>query len=260
MIKKSEWIKRLIEISTNNKVIVVCNTKSITPKFYRKNSDFDPKTEFLSDSELEEIIAMLYRCGLEYDIYYDEIDFIQAIIANVDQLNDIVVYNSAQSGRGAGRKSLIPAFCQLCGIKVTGSNPYVVSLCRNKYHVNKLLSSHGFSVPSTYCYDNGWIMGVRPPSGMKIIIKPNYESSSIGIDQSSVTTASDSEAFQMMIMEKQRLMGQPIVVQEFISGYEVEVPCIAACGEHVALNPIGLKMKNGEHVMNLSILDGELKS
>ena len=44
----------------------------------------------------------------------------------------LLVINSAQTGIYIGRKSLIPAFCDHYKIMHTGSNPYVVSLCRDK--------------------------------------------------------------------------------------------------------------------------------
>lgn len=231
----------------------VCNIKSNT-------SDHDLsqgkiyETEFLSDEELEQIIEMFYQNNIPYKVFQNEKAFMSFVLEKNEIKPETIVYNSAQSGTGAGRKALVPAFCNLFNIKVTGSNPYVVSLCRHKYHVNRLLYNHGFPVPETWLYDYGWYNNKKPVNGKKLIIKPIYESASISIEKNSVVNYEDS--VDMFIKEKQQALHQPIIAQEFISGYEVEVPVICTSSQYITLIPVGLSVSQ-DTLMGDEFLDYE---
>lgn len=96
--------------------------------------------------------------------------------------------NSAQTGTYIGRKSLIPAFCEHFKIMYTGSNPYVVSLCRDKFHSNAILNNYLQNPMPTYIYSYayGWIDNKSPQEWEKIIVKLNGESASIGLTKENV--------------------------------------------------------------------------
>jgi len=233
------------------KLYAVCNTKNRDINCENFNK-FDIRTEYLSDNEFEQIDNMLNKCLAVEKYFFDEIEFINFVCNTNPDNQTMVVYNSAQSGTGIGRKSLMPAFCASKGIKVTGSNTYAVSLCRHKYHTIKLLESHGLDVPKTYLYDRGWV-AEQPKIGELYLLKPIYESSSIGINKESVVQYDDDTI--KLIKTKQYEMKQPIIVQSFVKGYEAEVPCIVVKGHIYALNPVGIALNENEKIMDFNILD-----
>lgn len=251
---KTEIQQLIIEAAPyleKKKLYVVCNTKSHEFKYENFNT-FDVRTEYLSDYEFEQVDSMLNKCIPVERYFFDENDFISFICNNLVDVKNIIVYNSAQSGTGVGRKSLIPAFCSFKGITVTGSNSYSASLCRHKYHVIKILESHGVRVPKTYLYDKGWIFD-KPQLGNIYILKPIYESSSIGIDTNSVVCFDKTTI--KLIDEKQKEMRQPIIVQQFINGYEAEIPCIVSKNHRLVLNPVGITLDLSNKLMGNNILD-----
>lgn len=253
MIDLEQLIEKSNSLIKGKKLYAVCNIKNcdITSNNFNK---FDIRTEYLSDNEFEQIDIMLNKCIHVEKYFFDEIEFINFVCTTNPDINTMIVYNSAQSGIGIGRKSLMPAFCTSRGIKITGSNSYVVSLCRHKYHVIKLLEAHGFNVPKTYLYDKGWIYG-QPKRDEIYLLKPIFESSSIGIDKESIIVFNDKT---MKIIEaKQEEMKQPVIVQAFIKGYEAEVPCIALKNCIYTLNPVGIALSENEKVMGSNILDYE---
>jgi len=216
-------------------LIIVCNTKSIAnPEDNLGNFHMD--TEYFSDDEFDQVISMFSSIGIETDIFTYEDDFFKYVIDNSPK--DLLVYNSAQSGRGPGRKSLVPAFCNLHAIPCTGSNAYVVSLCRHKYHVNQLLAQAGIQVPKTWLYSREWLSGRHPSRGTKLLIKPIYESASIGIDRSSIQFY--NENFNSLIHKRMEQQHQPMIAQEFIAGYEVEVPIVRVDQAIYNLPPVGI--------------------
>jgi D-alanine-D-alanine ligase len=228
-------------------VIIVANVKS-------KNhlEEYEPhslKTEFFAENEYEEIITAFRENGFYVIFHQNENTFFQWYLdGGAQKLTQkyFCVYTAASGGKGPGRKALIPSFCSLNGLPITSSNAYVVSLCRHKYHFTQLLHQHGLPVPSTWLFSKhyGWLLNRRPPTGTELLAKPSYESASIGIDHASQFPYSD-DSILTSLSEK---FDQPITVQQFIKGYEVEVPVVIKNGKVLALQPIGLSL-NGEKLL-----------
>lgn len=246
-----KFIQEGAPLLKGKKLYVVCNTKSHELK-YENFATYDVRTEYLSDNEFEQVDSMLNKCLPVEKYFFDEAEFISFISNNSIDIKSIMIYNSAQSGTGIGRKSLIPAFCASKGITITGSNSYSVALCRHKYHVIKLLEIHGLCVPKTYLYDNGWVSD-KPQLGEKYILKPIYESSSIGINLDSIVCFDVSTT--KLIEAKQKEMKQPIIVQQFIKGYEAETPCIVTKKYKFILDPVGITLSLTDKTMGENILD-----
>lgn len=255
----SELLFSVKSIKKDTLLNVVANIKEITDN----HSDFNEHsvcTEFFSENELEEIVSCFRDFGFLTEIYFDENKFIEAVFLNEYKKyskKNLIVYNSSQKGTGPGRKSLIPAFCNLHKIKTIGSNPYVVSLCRHKYHYNRILSKLGLPVVESWLFDSnqGWLLDNKPPKGTKIIIKPTYESASIGINNSSIVYFDDTT--QDFIKYIGEVYKQPLTIQEFIEGYEIEVPVI----NHkipLSIMPIGISINEakelGQNILNYDIV------
>jgi D-alanine-D-alanine ligase len=207
-------------------IAVVANRKQQVATDY---DGYSVQTEYFSDEELEQIVGAMRALGLYVKTYFSEDDFIEAVLH--DQVSALprafkLVYNSAQTGVGPGRKALIPSFCRLHNIATSGSDAYVVSLARHKYHTACILRAAGVPVPGTWCYipRRGWLNDARPPEGTRVIVKLTYESASIGMDGDSLRPSNANlEEFVETIAGR---YDQPLTIQEFISGYEVETPVI----------------------------------
>jgi len=207
-------------------IAVVANRKQQTGADY---DGYSVQTEYFSDEELEQIVGAMRALGLYVKSYFSEDEFIEAVIhGEVSALPRTLklVYNSAQTGVGPGRKALVPSFCRLHNIVTTSSDAYVVSLARHKYHTACILRTAGVPVPGTWCFmpGRGWLSGARPPEGTRVIVKLTYESASIGMDADSVRFSDGTlDDFAATVAAR---YDQPLTVQEFISGHEVETPVI----------------------------------
>lgn len=208
-------------------VVVVANRKqSIDAGDYGGHS---VQTEYFSDEELEQIVGAMRSFGVYVRSYFSEDEFIAAVLSGEYESlprEYKLVYNSAQSGIGPGRKALIPAFCRLHDIPITGSDAYVVSLARHKYHTSCILASAGIPTARTWCYlpGSGWLGRNRPPDGTRVLLKLTYESASIGLTADALRDVDGwlDAAAEAMAQQYE----QPLTVQEFISGHEVETPVI----------------------------------
>lgn len=216
-------------------------------------------TEYFSENEASQILLGLQDTGFFTKLYAGEIDFINAVLdGSFDALprSRKLVYNTAQSGTGAGRKSLVPAFCALQGIAICNSNPYVLSLARHKFHVYSILKSLGLPVTESWLFDgNGWLFGLSPPKQRKLIAKACYESASIGLDHECVGEL--SEDYEAVLRRKTATLRQPYIVQIFVPGSEAEVPVFDLGEGEFALEPVAMTL-NGNPILGDKILDYEI--
>lgn len=218
---------------------------------------YDYSTEFFSEEELMDYIDALESLGIYRDISYGEDDFVHKISQNYFEKYPQkykIVFNTTGSKRIRSRSTLIPALCELVNLRYASSDILTCSLLENKVHANSLLAHYGFPIPKSWTYHPvyGW-MAARPPENIKLIIKPAAESASIGVTDHSIGYY--SETFDYLIKELSNTLLEPVIVQEFIEGWEVETPVLNIHGP-LALPPMGIEL-NGEKYLNRQFLSFE---
>jgi len=87
----------------------------------------------------------------------------------------------------------------------------------------------------------GWSTGEPPAIGKRVIIKPAYESTCIGIDDNSVLLV--DQGFNRIVQDKAERFGQSVVAQEFIDGYEVGIPLLEL-DRIYSLPPVGFEISD----------------
>lgn len=236
-------------------VVLLLVVKMKTSNNYIDQYDFS--TEFFSEDELMDYIDALESLGIYRDISYGEDDFVRKISQNYFEKYHQkykIVFNTTGSKRIRSRSTLIPALCELLNLRYASSDILTCSLLENKVQANSLLDHYGFPVPKSWTFHPiyGW-MDVQPPENIKLIIKPAAESASIGITNSSIGYY--SEIFDRQIKKLSNTLQEPIIIQEFIDGWEVEVPILNIHGP-VALPPMGIEL-NGDKYLNEQFLSFE---
>ena len=221
-----EYIEKMLDnISTDIEVLFVANVVDKTEiKDLRKTQD-SILTEYFTEDEYNQMLIAIRQNGYNVNVFFDEIDFIKYIINHSDDVSKkkCVVFNLARNGTGLCKKSLVPSFCDVYNLPSTGSNAYMTCLGRHKFHYNAILRKNNISAVKSWLYTkNGWLNDIEPPSNMKLIAKPTYESASRGVRNSSIFNLSSDSV--NLLKELYNEFEQDIIVQEFIPGYEVQVP------------------------------------
>lgn len=226
-------LKKLYELGKKNIadtiITIVCNVDGLTSEFENYSHD-SVESEFMTVEQFDLILTSFRSLGFETNAYFDEDIFIKEYLSGEfytfpGKKNYII--NSAQKGVAIGRKSLIPAFCDLHHLCHNNSDAYTVSLSRNKFHLYCLLTQLGFPRPESWIYDfskGGWLNNEKPERGRKLIAKLNYETSSIGLGRNNIFIMGDDSSEYLELLSKS--YKQEVIVQDFIEGYEVEVPVI----------------------------------
>ena len=147
-----------------------------------------------------------------------------------------LVFNTAEGGEGRGREAYYPALFQRMGIPFTGSDAYVCTVTLDKHLTKLLVSYHGVRVP-------GWLF-VRslddlPRAELRypLMVKPNFEGSSMGITAESVVE--DPAALGGRVRALLAQFPDGVMVEEYITGRDIVVPFLeaAAPGTRGILEP-----------------------
>ncbi len=237
-----------------DKVIIVANVYGKTQYYNTKKENL--KIEFFSEEEINNILNSLKDENYNFELYVDETKFISDILTKKNKITEkTLVFNLARNGIGVSKKSLIPTFCDLQNIKYTSSSGYVCSLARNKYHYSLLLLQNNLNGTESFQYNDGWLLDKKPKLNTELIMKPLFESASKNISMNNIINSSDLN-FEKKVLDYNKKIGEPIVIQKFIRGYEAKIP-IFEFDRIIALDPIGVKIK-GKHLLNNEIITENL--
>lgn len=191
-----------------------------------------------SNAHLTRIILAFREVGAYVELFEGELPFLKALAeGRIGAMRQPLklVYNEIEGGitRGGflpGRKALIPTVADAYGLMCSNSNAYACAIGRHKFHYSTVLSQLGVRTPQTWHYrpPHGWAGGRRPSAGMKVITKSTYENWSVGVTDASIFHVDGSCDERVAAIADD--IGQPVTVQEFISGTEVGVS-VLACPE-----------------------------
>lgn len=244
----AEYISNNKYLLLNQKVILIENVIGYTKHIEQKSRNAI-YAEFFSENEIEEIVCGIRHNNIYVEVYFDEHIFINDVInSKIQDLSKIIVFNLTRNGFGVSKKALIPSFCDLMNIRYTGSNAYATTFTRHKFHYSKLLSSFRLCGIDSWLYDeHDWLGGV-PTINLDVILKPFCEAASKGVSYDNIINTSSSR-FLQKVRDLYEKCNQPIICQEFISGYEVEVP-ILSLSNITVLPPVGIKIQGCEYLEN----------
>lgn len=220
-------------------VYVIADTQERTKYLYTSEYSHAHESEFFSKEEFAEIASAIFYAFGYVRVFYSEMEFIEYFVQKKLNPKQFVVYNFARDGQVNGKKSLIPAFCDLLNIRYTGSNAFVISLLRNKDIYTMLLGLNNISVPKSMVYKTHencnkftkeWI-------NEKVIVKNLHESASIGLTTQNVFEITKNSSLELEKICTQMHCNE-LLIQEFIDGPEYEVLVIQFKGVYYPLMPV----------------------
>jgi D-alanine-D-alanine ligase len=131
-----------------------------------------------------------------------------------------LVFNRAEGVRGESRESHIPSMLEMLGIPYVGSGVLTLALCLNKGWTKVFVEHAGAVTPSFELVSSAADLAASRPT-FPVILKPNSEGSSIGINEDNVV--SDITAYRKKAESMLERYHEAILVEQFIPGREVSV-------------------------------------
>jgi D-alanine-D-alanine ligase len=163
--------------------------------------------------------------------------FIEADTKVIERLKKVkpdLVLNRAEGVGGESRESHIPSILEMLGIPYAGPNVLATAVCLNKGWTKKILVYHGVKTPSFHIV--GSLEEARETEfEFPVILKPNEEGSSVGINEDNIVHNHDELARKLgeMLAEYQ----QPILAEQFIEGREFSLGILEHPGGKLEVLP-----------------------
>lgn len=134
---------------------------------------------------------------------------------------------------GPSTKVLTAALLEILDIPYLGSPPNALAITRDKCVMKALAKAHGIATPQWRRVDIGDNLAFADHVPRPVIVKPLYESCSIGIDESSI--ASSAAAIRQCVDRIWQEYDQPALIETYIPGIDLEVPLLG----HPTLRALG---------------------
>lgn len=131
------------------------------------------------------------------------------------------VFNACETLDGQSENEpLVPLLLDRMGVPFTGSTARCLRLCLRKAESSAVLRNAGVPIPATYKIDAARPRGIVPASAYPVIVKPEREDGSVGIDENSVVHDEDA---LVRVVGALADRGQPAIAQSYVEGREIAV-------------------------------------
>lgn len=176
--------------------------------------------------ELKKVLAKKYDC---INLTLDD-----NIISRLKSENVDLVFNLCNGIRGESSIAQLPAILEYAGIPYTSSAPFGHALAYNKIYACKVFQQSKIPTPNfTYVYKMKDLKDLN--INYPILIKPNEEGSSRGINEDSLVY--DKKSLEQKVKEELNTYKPPIMLTEYIEGREFTVGVLGN-GDNINVLPI----------------------
>lgn len=165
------------------------------------------------------ILDELQKISNHITIYRDPKNF----ALNINKHQDAIILNTYYGVASPNSKAIIPAICEASNLSYVGANSYAQMLCNDKYMCKKYIQDFGLKVPEGVLMRTGskWEYTLMKTLKLPLVVKPNFGGGSNGISVNNlVNTYEDALELVFQLLKFQKM---PILVEEYIPGYEIEM-------------------------------------
>lgn len=184
------------------------------------------------ESSLKEIAPVIrYTSVTEFEAHIQE------------HLHDIV-FPMYYGAAGLNGKGIVPILCEMYNITYIGADAYTQIICNDKSLAKQYAAN--FNIPSapeclirTNKIDSS-IYNQLTNLRLPLVVKPNLGGGSTGISQNNIVHS--HKAAQTLAIELMHYLGVPILIEEYMEGYEVELIVVGTKREICFCNEVQLIM------------------
>lgn len=216
------------------KYLIVAELRENHPNLLRQSQIYN---DYVSEKSMMQLANACKEVGYDCE-YYGGMDRLISLCENkeyIDKDNSIIInYNygfPAQFKRGQS-----PIFLEMLGIKYSGSDPLVSLIVNDKSCCKRLISNTVKTPRSIDIYSCSDIESINQTNiNLPVVIKPNSEGSSLGIDENSLCYTYEKAQNKADALLKKY---NPVLIEEYIPGYEVTTWIIGNKGDYALVQPL----------------------
>lgn len=196
------------------KLYIVCDYRESFPTVILGDKTYN---DHMSKKSLDEIICTLNQCGYDAQ-YFGGVDSLIKLYYKKEKLPKGIYVNLNDGLTQKHKRGQTPLLLEMLGASYTGADTFHTLLASDKYFTTLFLQKNNILCPQSRLISFKEDIDQLEDFNFPLIIKPNYEGSSIGIS---------SKCFCKNISDAREILHQllseyeDILVQEYISGYEV---------------------------------------
>lgn len=184
-----------------------------------KLSDAEEEAEFDTEETVNALAAAMERLG--HRVERMEVSGpASRTVARLEALAPDLIFNTAEGRRGRFREAFFPALFDELGFPYTGSDAYALAVTLDKQMTKLVLGHEGVRTPGWQFVEK--LSDLKPDDlRFPVIVKPNFEGSSKGIDQESVVES--VEALRPTVQRALAKYPSGVLVEEYVSGRDLAV-------------------------------------
>lgn len=150
---------------------------------------------------------------------------VSAVVRRIERLRPDLIFNTAEGLCGRAREAFYPALFEQLGIPYTGADAYTCAITLDKHLTKCALARHRIPMAPWFFLERSEDVADHEIS-FPVIIKPNFEGSSVGITGDSVAvTRQELDARAAALLAR---FPAGLIVEEYIGGRDLVVPFLEA--------------------------------
>jgi D-alanine-D-alanine ligase len=157
---------------------------------------------------------------------------LEDFVKKIRQISPTCVFNFFESSNGDSLQEMhFASVLEFLGLKYTGSRSFTLGLAVHKNLVKDMLSKYAIPTPDYWFVPLFDKIPKIPLFMFPLIVKPNREDASIGIDEDAIVSTPGQLLERVAFVHEQ--FKQPAMVERFINGRELNVSIIGGRELHI---------------------------
>ncbi len=198
--------------------------------FNLRRSDSEEEAEFDSAETVDAIASAIEAAGHEVE-KVEVSGSASNLLEHLESADPDIIFNTAEGKGGRLREAFYPALFDELAIPYSGSDGYTMAITLDKWLTKLVASQHGIDTPRGKLIRPDDIDAVSeqgPGLAYPIIVKPNYEGSSKGIEDDAV--ANDLVGLVKLLRKAVKAYPEGVLIEEYIEGIDVAVGYVHGIG------------------------------
>lgn len=153
--------------------------------------------------------------------------------AEVSEFANSIVFPYWFGQESRSRHGLVPAICEAANVMFVGAEAFAKVVCNDKELAKVICRQSGLVTPVSAVVTSRDDLQYATHIPLPVVVKPNYEGTSLGITQRNLCRSWDEVS--SVLDDLLENLGQPVIIEEFISGREFSACLLGTSSENVLL-------------------------
>lgn len=219
----------------NMKYYVAAELRESYPSLMGDNSSV--YNDYISKKSINDLINAIKDNGYDCE-YFGGINELHKSYIHKTKFDDAIFINYNYGLPYPYKRAQSPVLLEMLGVRYSGANPFTALLVNDKHFTKQILKNYGVKVSDDVILCNSDDVSQYMNKNyikLPIVLKPNTEGSSLGIDDDCLC-----HNYNKAISKANKLLDtySPIIAEQYIPGYELTVWIIGNKQNYKLIKPL----------------------